>query len=79
MIFSKAMRTQKPFDGLQCSMNSGPKDTWTMQTYGKEIQFLIAAKILAQNHTTAAGRYPPPCTRQRRISDAAKPLHGPTV
>ena len=30
----------KAFDGLQCSMNSGPKGTWIMPTFGREIQFL---------------------------------------
>ena len=51
MIFSKAMKTQKPFDGLQCSMNSGPKGTWTLPTYGKEIQFLNCPNLGTNIHS----------------------------
>ena len=39
MTFLKVMKIQKLSAGWQCSMNSGPKGTWIMPTYGKGILF----------------------------------------
>ena len=53
---SRAMKTQKPFDGLQCSMNTGFKGTSTMQTHGKEIQFLNCRQNLGTKSHNSSWR-----------------------